>query len=342
MGIAIVGVGGVARYAHIPSYKRLGLQIEALCDIDASVAREVADEAGIAVHTTCVTAATSAENVDVVDLATPPSTHAAILEEIAPLKKPILIQKPLCTRVADFERILALRKKGVRVRLNCTGRAVSAWRKIKRIIDSGELGIPVFCSIHNSDWWDRTPGRWDHQIDDYIIFEMVIHHLDLCLFWFGRPLSISGRGGCHPGQQMKKTNYASVLLDYGNGFSVQIIDDWTMSEFAFATGHPYERIMITGDRGVVRGTSEAVDFSERGSSNMQSWRLPRPGQTLATPGLDIDWFPNSFGASMMAFQESLPDATAFDTDWDHLEDLTRLTFAAAEALHSDRWIKIAY
>ena len=42
--IAIIGVGGVARYAHLPSYKSNDIEVVALCDINKNLLEEVGKE----------------------------------------------------------------------------------------------------------------------------------------------------------------------------------------------------------------------------------------------------------------------------------------------------------
>src|SRR6202035_3932155 len=222
--IGIIGVGGVARYAHLPSYAALGLPVAALCDRDPDVLREVAAAFGVARTTTSPEELIADPAVSVVDIATPPASHAELLALAARYRKPVLVQKPLCTGPAELRAILALRQQGLRARLNLTGRHVSAWRKVAELIEGGRLGRPALCTIVNRDWWDRAPGRWDHAIPNYIVFEIVIHHLDLCLYWFGRPAKVAARGGRHPGQALAQKNWATVTLEYPDGLAVQIVD----------------------------------------------------------------------------------------------------------------------
>jgi len=277
--------------------------------------------------------------VTVVDLATPPASHLELLELAVASGKAVLTQKPLCCSTEEFAAILKLRGPRNRVRLNLTGRYVSAWQKIRSLIAGGSLGQPVLCTIFNRDWWDRAPGRWDHDIEQYIVFEMVTHHLDLCLFWFGPPIRLTARTGTHPAQRIRQANWATVTLEYANGFVVQIIDDWSMSEYSFATGHPLEQVMLSGENGVIRATSERVEWSPRGANRVNVWQLPRPGQQLEGEQLEVNWFPDSFGQSMSNFLEAIEHNDDPDDDWRHLTELTNLTFAVAEAARSNKWIE---
>ena len=77
--IGIVGVGGVARYAHLPAYRSDGLEVSALCDIDERVCKDVAREFAIERTYTDPEALMACPSVKVLDIATPPDTHAALL-----------------------------------------------------------------------------------------------------------------------------------------------------------------------------------------------------------------------------------------------------------------------
>jgi predicted dehydrogenase len=338
-GIGIIGVGGVARYAHLPAYAALGLNVQALCDTDPEMLQRVAGAFGVAARTTDAVALVRDPRVAVVDIATPPASHCALVELAAAHGKPALVQKPLCCTPDEFDRVRRLRSSA-RLRLNLTGREVSAWRKVRELLGSGALGRPLFLTIVNRDWWDRREGGWEQALDQFILFEMVIHHLDLCLFWFGPPARVAARTGSHSRQSLSQPNWASVMLEYGSGLVVQIVDDWTLSEFAFATGHPLEQVMLSAEHGAVRATSERVEWSSLGDNAIRTWHLPRPGQRLPGEQLEVNWFPDSFGRSMRGFLDSLHDSRAASEDWRHIEELTELTFAVADAARSDRWVDV--
>ncbi len=338
--IGIVGVGGVARYAHLPSYRRSGLRVSAVCDRDVSVAREVASEFNVDVAVD-VAELLDRHDVDVVDIAAPPAAHMSLIRQVAEAGKPMLVQKPLCTTPAELAEIASIyAEHRPWIRLNLTGRHVSAWRKIAQLLQAGEIGRPFLCTIQNRDWWDREPGRWDHDVDNYIVFEMLIHHLDLCRYWFGAPKRVTARAGHNPAQRMRQDNWISAMLEYEAPDVVQILEDWTMPEFSFASGHPLEQVMITGDRGVIRATSERVELSTVGRDAVRVWHLPRPGQSLPGEQLSVNWFPDSFGAAMADFLDAVRSGVGRDDDWGHAVSLTEDTFAAAAAVTAAEWVPI--
>ncbi|MGZ3488564.1 MAG: Gfo/Idh/MocA family oxidoreductase, partial [Isosphaeraceae bacterium] len=75
--IGLVGAGGVARYAHLPAYRYLGLTVTAICDVDEAVARDVAAEFGVEDVVSRPELLATRDDVDVLDIATPPSTRTS-------------------------------------------------------------------------------------------------------------------------------------------------------------------------------------------------------------------------------------------------------------------------
>jgi predicted dehydrogenase len=337
--IAVVGVGGVARYAHLPAYRRRGLHVAALCDVDGELAHEVASEYQVDLALDDVRKLAERDDVDVVDIATPPGSHAELIEIFAAAGKPMLVQKPLCVNADDFHRIVRAHDRyGPWIRLNLTGRYVSAWQKVAELLAAGEVGSPFLCTIRNQDWWDRELGRWDHEVENYVVFEMLIHHLDLCRYWFGAPTQMTARAGTHPAQRIKQANWLSAMVEFAGPTLVQILEDWTMPEFSFSRGHPFEEILINGEHGVIRADSERVELSKPEKNTLYAWHLPRPGQTLLGEQLSIGWFPDSFGASMQDFLSQVATGEGRNTDWERLVELTNDTFTAASAVGADRWL----
>lgn len=336
--IAIIGVGGVARYAHLPSYKSNDIEVVALCDINKNLLEEVGKEFQIKKLYQDVDTMMNEVDIDIVDIATPPQTHLELIEELIPYKKHIVMQKPLITDPKELGIVKLAIDRSDSFKLNMTGRYVDSWRKIKTLLDSKKYGNPLLCTITNNDWWDREPNKWDLNIDGYIVFEMLIHHLDLCLFWFGTPKKLTARGGYNSAQNIKKHNWISVMLEYKNGLIVQIIENWSMSEYEFSSGHPYEDILITLDNGAIKANSECVMASELGKNSIDIWHYPRPGQVLPGKNLKSNWFVDSFGLAMKDYIANYEKNK--DSDKKYAALLTELTFKAYESLKSDIWVNV--
>jgi predicted dehydrogenase len=81
------------------------------------------------------------DEVDAVILATPHSTHADLVEQAASAGKHVFVEKPLTLTVADARRaIAATDAAGVVLQVGQNRRRQPANRRIKQMIDGGELG----------------------------------------------------------------------------------------------------------------------------------------------------------------------------------------------------------
>ena len=80
-------------------------------------------------------------DIDAVVIATPPQTHFGLAMKALDANKHVFIEKPMVTRVEDAEEILKLAKDRDRiVMVGHTFLYTPEVRKIKEIIDTGELG----------------------------------------------------------------------------------------------------------------------------------------------------------------------------------------------------------
>ena len=81
------------------------------------------------------------DDVDVVDVCTPPGTHAAIIEAAASAGKDVFCEKPLATNYEDARSALdAVTNAGVRHAIGFNYRRLPAVSLMAEMIANGELG----------------------------------------------------------------------------------------------------------------------------------------------------------------------------------------------------------
>jgi predicted dehydrogenase len=93
-------------------------------------------------------------DIDVVDIASPPNTHAEIVIEAARTGKHIFCEKPFTVTVAEAKQALdAVQRAGVKHMLGFNYRRVPAIAHAKQLIASGRLGrIYHFRAVYLQDW----------------------------------------------------------------------------------------------------------------------------------------------------------------------------------------------
>jgi predicted dehydrogenase len=128
-------------------------------------------------------------DIDVVDIASPPNTHAEIILEAAQAGKHIFCEKPLTITVEEAQRALeAVRRAGVKHMVGFNYRRVPAIGLAKNLVASGRLGqIYHFRAVYLQDWImdPQFPRIWKlnraiagsgshHELNSHII-DLALH-----------------------------------------------------------------------------------------------------------------------------------------------------------------------
>jgi predicted dehydrogenase len=128
--------------------------------------------------------------VDAVVLATPHSTHADQIESAAEHGKHVFVEKPLTLTVAEGKRALAATERnGVVLQVGHNRRLQTANRRIKAMIDAGELGLVhlLQASIHVPK--DQVPRKgWRSDPDESPVGGMTalgVHMIDTFRYFAG-------------------------------------------------------------------------------------------------------------------------------------------------------------
>ena len=92
--IALIGAGEIADVAHLPAYRKGGLEIVGVFDVDQDRARLVAERHGIGHVYPDLDSLLADDNVEVVDVAVPPKLQPAIARRVIESGRHMLGQKP--------------------------------------------------------------------------------------------------------------------------------------------------------------------------------------------------------------------------------------------------------
>ena len=146
---------------------------------------------------------------DAVIIATPPATHAEILEGCVGAGKPCLIEKPLCLDVPTAERLHRLvQQAGVPVLVDQTHLFHPAYRALKRMIEERREPVRVVISegMAFGPFRDHTAALWD----------WGPHDVSLCLDLLGEmPQRLDALAG--PVDPNGSPEQISLRLDFASG-----------------------------------------------------------------------------------------------------------------------------
>ena len=92
--ITILGAGGIVRDGHLPAYRKMGLPVAGVFDLNVDVARQLAADFAVPiVHETLEQAVDACGRHGIFDLALPPAAILSTVETL-PHGSVALIQKP--------------------------------------------------------------------------------------------------------------------------------------------------------------------------------------------------------------------------------------------------------
>jgi predicted dehydrogenase len=145
LGVGIVGCGGIA-HPHLDAWRASSdlCQVRALADpnLDALQAlhSKVAEAAAYGDYHRIL----ERDDVDIVEVLTPPGLHWPIAYDAIEAGKDVLIIKPFTVELSHADRLIALaEKKGVRLMAGQPMRFSPALIKARELIQAGHIGRPT-------------------------------------------------------------------------------------------------------------------------------------------------------------------------------------------------------
>ncbi|MDI6828084.1 MAG: Gfo/Idh/MocA family oxidoreductase [Armatimonadota bacterium] len=258
--IAVIGVGGMGAYHanYLKAGEVKGAELTAVCDIDESKLARWSDlptfrDSGELIRSNLV---------DAVLIATPHYDHTTISIDAMQFGIHVLTEKPIAVHKADAERMIeAHKKKNVVFAAMFQMRTEPLWKKIKQLVDNGELGDIVRINWIVTDWF-RTEayyasGGWRatwRGEGGGVLLNQCPHNLDLLQWIFGMPSRI--RAFCKFGwsHDIEVEDQVSAYMEYPNGAT---------GVFITSTGEApgTNRLEIAGDRGKLIYENGKISFT---------------------------------------------------------------------------------
>ena len=184
----LIGCGGFGRFC-LGEYRRM-LSVECVAVADAN--SFLAEKTALEHHLACCESAEALidrADIDLVHLATPPSTHAPLALAALRAGKHVLCEKPLALDTADADEMAEVARSGGRIlAVNLIMRYNPLCQAVKRLVDLRLLGEPLYATLINIAQDELLgPGHWfwDRSLSGGIFIEHGVHFFDLFEWWFG-------------------------------------------------------------------------------------------------------------------------------------------------------------
>jgi predicted dehydrogenase len=195
--VAVVGCGIGTQ--HVEAYRSLPdlFDVVAVCDVNEAKAREVATAHQVNRVFTELDALCAMDDLDVVDICTPPYLHVAQTLQVLAAGKHVICEKPLAGSLADVDRVaVAERESGRRVMPVFQYRFGHGLQKLKWLMEKEITGRAYLTTVETA--WRRRAAyyavpwrsRWATELGGPVV-NLAIHAHDLVYYLLGPARCVS-------------------------------------------------------------------------------------------------------------------------------------------------------
>jgi predicted dehydrogenase len=226
-----------------------------LCDVDAGRLETFKRRFPLIKTTTNFQDLINDSTLEAIVIATPVSTHFPLAKAALEAGKHIFVEKPFTASVKEAEELVQLaNKNGLNIFVDHVFLYTGAVRKIKNLIDSGELGEMLY--------FDSTRVNLGlFQRDINVVWDLAPHDFSIMDYLIGRqPKQISAIGSSHIAPNIE--NVAYVICKFDDEFIAHFHFNWlapvkirqmliagTKKMIIFDDNEPSEKLKIY-DKGV--------------------------------------------------------------------------------------------
>ena len=209
--------------------------------------------------------------IDAVVISTATNTHAKIIREAAEAGKHIFCEKPIALNLTEIDSALsAVERSGIKLQIGFNRRFDSNPQKIRRLLESGELGIPHLIRITSRD---PAPPNYEYlKASGGIFVDMMIHDFDMARFLCNdEVVEIYATGDVLIDPKIGEIgdiDTAIVTLKFKGG-TLGTIDNSRQSAYGYD-----QRIEVFGSKGYALGHNKAPNQVE--IANAQGMHFEKP------------------------------------------------------------------
>ena len=194
--VAVIGAGIAKR--HLEAFTRLHnlFRVVSLCSLDTARGQVLCKQFGIAEFTSEFSSLLARNDIDVIDICTPPSLHFEMTNQALAGGSHVICEKPLFGSLAEIDAVTELLKKTDRRLMPIFQyRYGKGLQKLKYLIDAGLTGRPILTTIE-THWWRGSDyyfvpwrGKWKTELGGGLLTH-AIHAHDILTYVHGDILEL--------------------------------------------------------------------------------------------------------------------------------------------------------
>ncbi len=296
--VILIGAGGIVRDAHLPAYRKAGIRVLGVYDLNQEKATVLARDFGIErVYASLQSAVTEAPADAVFDVAVPAPATLDILQSF-PSGSVVLMQKPMGEDLVGARAIRDLcRTRQLTAAVNFQLRFAPYILAARHLIDQGIIG-----NVHDMEIRVNVETPWHlwtflEGIPRLEILYHSIHYLDLLRSFLGEPHGVYAKTVRYPGLDTLAATRSTVILDYGDFLRAMVT---TNHHHIWGPRHQESFVKWEGTRGAIKTTlGSLIDYPHGIPDVLEYVSLEdgRPGEWQSIP-VEGSWFPDAFIGTM--------------------------------------------
>ncbi len=221
--VAVIGCG-IGRSHIEEGYARLPgkFEVRALCDLNEQRLAAVADEFSVPRRTTSFDEVLAMGDIDIIDIATPPTLHFPQAMAALAAGKQVVCEKPLVGSLKEIDLITSAEAKAAgRIMPVFQYRFGNGLQKAKRIVELGLAGKPYLATVETA--WLRGAkyysvpwrGRFETELGGALLTH-AIHAHDILTYLMGNVASVFARTATRVNRiEVEDCAVASLVLESG-------------------------------------------------------------------------------------------------------------------------------
>jgi len=266
----VIGCGAVVERKSGPSIAQAGRsRIVAVMRRDAEKARPFAQAHAVTLVTAEARAVIQHPEVNIVYVATPPSSHLEYVLAAAAAHKHVLVEKPMGLSTGEARRMIAAcEEAGVHLFVAYYRRFWPHVQKMRELLGAGRVGRPVLACLSLAA--PRRPVQQDNWRDNVAVsgggyfVDVGSHRLDTLIFLMGAVEEVTGVAAIDAASRLEEA--VALSLRFRTGALGAVTAD-------YRSGRWQDRLEIVGTAGALvsdpldsqkfelRTTSETEEFS---------------------------------------------------------------------------------
>lgn len=294
--LAVIGIGNMGSFHVRDLAVQPSVELTAICDIDQEKADRFASEFKVPAFYD-YRELFDKVSLDGIVIATPHYDHTPISIAAFQRGMHVLTEKPIAVHVKDARKMVAAYEEARKVKSDLVfaimfqQRTYGFWRKIKSLIDDGDLGRLVRVSWIITDWF-RSQAYYDsggwratwRGEGGGVLLNQCPHNLDLFQWFTGMPKRVTGFASIGKYHNIEVEDEVTGFFEYENGLVGHFITTTAESPGT-------NRLELVGENGklvfedgkltFVRNRRSMFSFLKTSKSafdKVECWEIPIPYQ----------------------------------------------------------------